>query len=694
MRSRKKTNEKSIILYYIIAIVIPCLLLGVLAFRGIKNDQALVEREQRRVIMETTQKIYRGLEESLATIENSFSELNIHNISRKKKIFYNDTLVKFIDQHDVIEGVFSLENKTDFSLCNSGLLFFPDGYFPENIVNSIPEKLRDGWQYEFIIKDYSGAFRFYNALLKNTNDNKFRGELLNAMARVQKKRGDIPSALSIYDSIQNNYSRIYLQNNIPLGIVSFIEKTACYLQVKDTVSALENTVMFLEMLAGKHWELEQSYFNDYLEKADETITNCRNSKSRILNSTLVKADSIKERISAEKQTTEYLLTFLNGHESIVESLYSLKITDNRRHKQALSGRQYFYTVLPGEENTDWGILFNTNEILERVLVPALSEYASSVRFYWMITNNDGEFLSGSDNIPGGLFSVASDFPPGQPPWTLTLYTEEKGLLNTFFRSGGGFFFYIFIAVLVILGFGLIFTLKAVNNKIELSKMKSSFVSTVSHELKSPLTAIRQIAEILVFKKVPAARREKYHTMILQQSERLSHLIGNILDFSKIEAGQKQFHFEETDLAALTENVIHTFRDHLASANFQFDFTCPEAVNKIPGDREALEQLLYNLIDNAINYSGNSKRIEISVESDDKWTKLCVRDYGIGIPKEEQEKIFQQFYRVGQELTGTAKGTGIGLTIVKQIVDAHKGEIKVESTPGEGSLFCIKFPGYK
>jgi signal transduction histidine kinase len=670
----KKTNEKTIIFYYIIAIVIPCLLLGVLAFRGIKNDQALVEREQRRVLMETTEKIYQELDDSLATIENSFSELNIQNISQKKEIFNNDTLVKFMNQHDVVEAIFSLENKTSLALCDNGLLFSPDGSFPENNINSTPENLRNVWQYEFMEKDYIRAFRLYNALLKNANDDNIRGKMLNAMARVQKKRGDIPSALSLYDSIQNNYSWIYLQNNIPLGVVSFIEKTGCYLQINDTVSALENTVKFLEMLAGRYWDLEQSYFNDYVEKADETIIICRKSKSSIFNS-----------------TNEYALTFLSGYESIVENVYSAKNTNNHRYKQAIDGKQYFYTILSGKENTDWVILFNTIKILEKFIVPALSEYASSVLFYWMITDNEGEFLAGSDNNLDGLFFVTSDFPSGQPPWSLQLFTEEKGLFNTFFRSGGGFFFYIFIVVLVILGFGLIFTLQTVNNKIELSKMKSSFVSTVSHELKSPLTSIRQIAEILVFKKVSAERTEKYFTMILQQSERLSHLIENILDFSKIEAGQKQFRFEETDLAAITSDVIKTFQDRLTSTNFHIHYTCPKTVYKIQGDREALEQVLYNLIDNAVKYSGNSKIIEISLKSDYEWVELCVRDYGIGIPKDEHEKIFQQFHRVGQELTGTIKGTGIGLTIVKQIIDVHKGKIEVKSTSGEGSLFCIKLP---
>jgi signal transduction histidine kinase len=473
--------------------------------------------------------------------------------------------------------------------------------------------------------------------------------------------------------------------------MAFLEKGSCFLQLKDTASALESSIMLLKMMAEKHWQLEESYFSDYLEKTDEILAISRNSKNNSINLLLDKAELIKDNIQTAQQKTDYLLTFWNDRESIAESLQSKNKTANYRHKYAINGRRYFYSLLSDAGNKEWILIFNTSEILKNILNPMLHEQASSGNFYWEISDEYGEWLSGSDNIPNELLPVKSDFSAGLPSWTLTFYPVNRGLLATFFRSGGGFFFYIFIAVLVILVFGLIFTLQTVNNKVELSKMKSSFVSTVSHELKSPLTSIRQIAEILVHKKVSSERKEKYFNMILQQSERLSHLIENILDFSKMEAGQKQFHFENTDLAVVAENVIQSFQDRMAANNFQINLSISGSIHKINGDREAMEQVLYNLIDNAIKYSGKARKVDVNIDSDDESVLLSVKDYGIGIQKKEQEKIFQQSYRVGEELIRNVKGTGIGLTIVKQIVEAHKGKIIVESSPGKGSTFILKFP---
>lgn len=694
MKYLKEITRKGIIFYYIIAIVIPCFLLGILAFRGIKNDQALVESEQRRNLTETSNQIFQNLDKSLIKIENSLSDVAAQETLITKEIFNSTILSQFNQQHKVVEGIFLLDNQTNPSLCSNGLIFLPDGYLPESSTSIFPEALKKGWQYEFSEKDFGKAFQFYYALLINSNNIQTRGELLNAMARVQKKRGEFDSALAIYDSIQRNYSRIIIQNKIPLGIMAFLEKNSCYLQLSDSVSALENSIMLLKMMVDKHWDLEKSYFLDYLEKTDETIASCRNTKNNSIQLLLNEAESIKNIILTAQQKTDYLLTFWNNRESIAENLRSKDKTANYRHKYAINGRRYFYSLLSDAGNKEWIVIFNTSEILENMLNPMLQEQASSGNFYWEISDKDGERLSASDNIPNELLPVKSDFPAGLPSWTLTMYPVNRGLLATFFRSGGGFFFYIFIAVLVILVFGLIFTLQTVNNKVELSKMKSSFVSTVSHELKSPLTSIRQIAEILVHKKVSPERKEKYFNMILQQSERLSHLIENILDFSKMEAGQKQFHFENTDLTIVAENVIQSFQDRLAANNFQINLSISGSVHKISGDREAMEQVLYNLIDNAIKYSGKARKVDVNIDADDESVLVRVKDYGIGIQKNEQEKIFQQFYRVGEELIQTVKGTGIGLTIVKQIVEAHQGKISVESIPGEGSLFRLTFPALK
>jgi signal transduction histidine kinase len=218
------------------------------------------------------------------------------------------------------------------------------------------------------------------------------------------------------------------------------------------------------------------------------------------------------------------------------------------------------------------------------------------------------------------------------------------------------------------------------------------MSTVSHEFKSPLTSIRQMAEMLVDGRVPSPERQrKYHTSILQQSERLSHLIDNILDFSKMEEGKKIFRFEKADITTVVRDTVESFQYQTAGQGFDISLLIPELVPDIVFDREAMEQVMHNLLDNAFKYSGDSRKIEVHLLSKVNEITISVRDHGIGIRKEDHDKIFSRFFRAGEELTQTVKGSGIGLTIVKQIVEAHNGHITVESSPGKGSTFSVRLP---
>ena len=201
-----------------------------------------------------------------------------------------------------------------------------------------------------------------------------------------------------------------------------------------------------------------------------------------------------------------------------------------------------------------------------------------------------------------------------------------------------------------------------------------------------------MAEMLVRGRVPSReKQEKYYNTILQQSERLSHLIDNILDFSKMEEGQKTFRFEKADITPLVGEIVELFRKHTAEQGFDISLSIPEPLPELVFDRDAMEQVMHNLLDNACKYSGESSSIEVQLLAKGNKVVISVRDYGIGIRKEDHEKIFSRFYRAGEELTQTVKGSGIGLTIVKQIVDAHQGNITVESSPGKGSLFSIILP---
>jgi signal transduction histidine kinase len=333
-------------------------------------------------------------------------------------------------------------------------------------------------------------------------------------------------------------------------------------------------------------------------------------------------------------------------------------------------------------------------ILNNIVHQSILGNANKSNFSWEVTDVNGERLLKSEYIPENTSPVNTVFPSNLPSWSLTLYPENSGLFDSLFRPDHSLFLYIFIAIVIILACGLFFTLQTVNNELHLSKMKSYFISTVSHEFKSPLTSIRQMAEMLVRDRVPSAERQrKYYTSILKQSERLSHLIDNILDFSKMEEGHKLFHFEKADIIPVVRDMVESFQQHTADQGFHINLAIPEPLPDVVFDREAMEQVIHNLLDNACKYSGDSREIEVHLLSKGNKIIISVRDNGVGIRKEDHDKIFSRFYRAGEELTQTVKGSGIGLTIVKQIVEAHRGEITVESSPGKGSTFAVSIPLY-
>ena len=247
----------------------------------------------------------------------------------------------------------------------------------------------------------------------------------------------------------------------------------------------------------------------------------------------------------------------------------------------------------------------------------------------------------------------------------------------------------------ILIFGLILTIRTVAHELELSKMKSDFVSTISHEFKSPLSSIRQLSEMLQSGRIPSEEyRQQYYDVLVEQSERLTLLIDNILDFSKIEEGRKKFDFEMVDVDPLLLETVSVIQDQVRHKDFDIQLKIEKPLPLIKADRAAMAQAITNLIDNAIKYSGDAKEIFILAFAENQYLIIIVKDFGIGIRKEEINKVFERFYRGGDTLTRTVKGSGLGLTLVRQIVEVHHGKVYVESEPGHGSTFSIKLPLYR
>jgi len=243
--------------------------------------------------------------------------------------------------------------------------------------------------------------------------------------------------------------------------------------------------------------------------------------------------------------------------------------------------------------------------------------------------------------------------------------------------------------------------------MELSNMKSHFVSNITHELKTPLAAIRLYIETLLEKRVKDEQQErKFLGIINKESVRLTHLINNILDFSRIEMGRKRYALQATSVESVAREVVEDYAYQLRDKGFEVTLDVEEALPKVQADADALAQALLNLIDNAVKYSveGKEKLVQVSVKgvrsgsgastaaaSKVKKVQIAVRDHGVGIPASEHKRIFAEFYRVEKGLEHDVKGSGLGLAVVKHIVESHGGTIEVKSHRGDGTTFLIHLP---
>jgi signal transduction histidine kinase len=240
--------------------------------------------------------------------------------------------------------------------------------------------------------------------------------------------------------------------------------------------------------------------------------------------------------------------------------------------------------------------------------------------------------------------------------------------------------------------GFVFIMYTLNTELRLNKLKSDFISNVSHELKSPLTSIRMMTEMLHHNRVQTEERKSaYYSAMLEESEHLSHLIDNILDFSRMDDDRKKYDYIDLDLDELLFKFLESIRERLQEPGFEIRYNRPDRVPVIKADKNAIIQVFYNLVDNAIKFSGTSRQIDVSLFPRDDELLFCVKDYGIGISGKERDKIFDRFYRGNEPQRLGIKGSGIGLTIVKQIVEAHGGTIAIESEVGKGSRVTVRIP---
>ena len=279
------------------------------------------------------------------------------------------------------------------------------------------------------------------------------------------------------------------------------------------------------------------------------------------------------------------------------------------------------------------------------------------------------------------------------PWTLVVSQAGASPAEAEFAGRRQLLSVGLAAILLLLSGASYFAWRVMRRELEVAQLQTDFVSTVSHEFRTPLTSLRHVTELLEESDdVPRERRQALYESLGRNTERLRRLVESLLDLSRMESGKRPFEMEALDAGALATEVVADFAKEVAGRGFTVALDVqPAADLQITGDRSSLTSALLNLLDNAVKYSSEQKMVRVHVGREAGGVAISVQDTGLGIPPHEQKAVFGRFVRGEQAARLGIKGTGLGLALVSHIVQAHGGTIELESQIGTGSTFRLVFP---
>ena len=291
--------------------------------------------------------------------------------------------------------------------------------------------------------------------------------------------------------------------------------------------------------------------------------------------------------------------------------------------------------------------------------------------------------------------VATEVGESLPHWELAVYIIDPAKLAESARILTCTLGALIGVMSLAIGVGGWLIVSDLNRHMTLARQKTDFVSNVSHEFKTPLTSIRMFSELLAEDRVAdPAKQSSYLNIITAETARLTRLINNVLDFSRMERGEKKYNFSQCDLVELVHETVETYRPHLESNGFKITTALPDSPVFLNGDRDALAQVIVNLLSNAEKYSTTQKEITVEVRTLREplpYAVVRILDRGPGVPAGSEKKIFEQFYRAHDSLSSGIQGSGLGLTLARQIAHAHAGDVIYQPREGGGSAFTLRLP---
>jgi signal transduction histidine kinase len=343
----------------------------------------------------------------------------------------------------------------------------------------------------------------------------------------------------------------------------------------------------------------------------------------------------------------------------------------------------------------YGVELEVMTLLSRLIAVFPSPVSVPKGLVYALMDGNGKILHQAGETvleSGSRPDLTVPLAPSLPHWQMAVYFADGGLAA---QSGKGFIVLaglllaIFIVAIVLGGSLLLW--QAHRNMTD-ARRKTSFVSNVSHELKTPLTSIRMYAELLAEGRIKNLEKKKHYLqVIVAESQRLTRLVNNVLHFSRLEQERKKYHIEEIDVIKILLDILETHRLRFREAGLELNMDIPDYPIVVRTDRDAIEQVVLNLMDNALKYASEGKDLLIRLEVCNSFCELQLMDRGPGVPLSHRAKIFEKFQRLDDSLTTPKPGSGLGLSIARRLIRDMGGDLIYRPRKKGGSCFVVLIP---
>ena len=654
---------------FILAVTIPGSILSYLSIQNITNLKELTERRILEEEEDLADLIYQNFQAKLNDISAEFADY----FSRIGASNYSS--IRFSDTLDFIDNPFIIDKNGEF--------FWPG--FTEDIVYSkesysanFIRSFNAAERYEFTERNYSRALSLYLRAMGYASGKSDSAKSVNAIARLYIKTNDYEQALKYYTILISEYYSILDKNG--LSYINYAIPQILNISDTNNANLILDRINFV-LSRIESGEISLNYSTDIL--VDEISTWIKENSSFTpddIRETEVYIDKIKNQISFLMMNREIIKDFiLEGKKGksipLMEDYYSIN---------GASGQSNEAIIIKYGSDPNFICGFTIN-------LESLSHYSinvdipSSFRFEYEV-----EIINSNINpvLPNGGLITISKLSPLTSDNSIFIKLKDENLVEEQITRTSWIYG---IAIVLLIGgmiLGVFLIIKDIHREKYLSQLRSEFVSNVTHELKTPLTSIYMFAESILLDRVKTKSDQKeYLGIILKETERLKRLINNILDFSKREKGKLVYNFIEVNISELIKSAINDLDYWTIEKKFKVTTTIEEDITGL-ADPDALKQAIINLLSNAIKYSRDRKEINIKLWKDEKLIYIEVEDRGIGIPEDQLDQIFDKFYRIESQDGMESTGTGLGLTVVKDILEAHNAKILVESKIDQGSKFTI------